>query len=491
MNPREERSIVETEEVKYVPKNVHNKPDTLFLYFTVLTGTSLTLTGSSGYAWPSSVLPHLLSNDTHANPLPAPITTIEISTMTSLPILVGLLGCAAAPRLALHLGKKRLLLLDGLAMLLSIVCTAFARSVSFMVICRCLFFLCHTGSVSIVPVYVTELCENHNRAKFSSLAAVFMPVGQLMSYVMGPHLGYRAFTLASAAPLVVFLGLMGFTAETPEYLLASGRRSECLDALKRLRGNKEAKEIALDLEEIEGSLLEKKAGVGTGKIGVVALLRNRNARLGIVLALVPAILHHCCGDSAISAFLGPIFQSAGTDISTGLATAIVGVVRIFGLVISSFVVERRGRVFLLVSSALGCALFYILIGLYFYLKKTGAAIVHDVQWLPLVGVVGYVVAFSMGLGPLPNTIMGELFCTDLRPTAVSVILAVVTVSLFGLNFLFPLITEYAGMHFSMWMFAFNSLFGAVCVYLFLPETAGKSIAEIQSALENYRIKLKR
>nr|QJX15785.1 major facilitator superfamily protein [Phyllotreta armoraciae] len=446
------------------------------------------LSGSAALAWPSSAITQLVSNDTDVNPLSKPITTIDISTMVSLPILLGLLGCLSAPYVTGRLGRKRLLLFNGFVMFLTTVCMAFGRSIFLIIACRCMFFVCFIGSLSIIPVYVTEMCENHNRAKFCSLTAIFMPVGQLMSYLIGANLSYKPFTLASSVPLAVFLVLFGFTTETPEYLLAIGRRSDCFKALRKLRSNKDTKEIIFDFEQIENNLKMK---ASAKKTGLLALLKDRNARLGIVLALIPSILHHFCGDSAISTFLGPIFQSAGTNISIGLATAIVGVVKIFSLGISSFIVERKGRVFLLLSSALGCALFFTLIGLYFYLKKMGSSIVNDIRWLPLVGVVGYVVAFSVGLGPLPNTIMGELFSTDHRPIAVSIIIAVVTVFLFGLNFLFPLVTEYAGMHFSMWMFAFNSLFGAFCIYLFLPETAGKSISENQNVLTNYRIKLKR
>lgn len=59
------------------------------------------------------------------------------------------------------------------------------------------------------------------------------------------------------------------------------------------------------------------------------------------------------------------------------------------------------------------------LGGYFYVKDGGQD-VSNIGWLPLASLMAYVVCFSLGFGPIPWLMMGEILPAKIRGTAASV-----------------------------------------------------------------------
>ncbi len=154
-------------------------------------------------------------------------------------------------------------------------------------------------------------------------------------------------------------------------------------------------------------------------------------------------------------------------------------------------VERLGRRVLLTASAVGMVLSMGGLGAYFYLdenKCTDAAVCNDgiisqekldsLSWLPLVSLNVYIFAFSLGFGPLPWTMNGELFAPeakDLASTAACVFnwICVFTVGKFAVN-----IESAIQLYGSYWLFGGISLLAAIFVVLVVPETKGKTAEDM-------------
>lgn len=58
------------------------------------------------------------------------------------------------------------------------------------------------------------------------------------------------------------------------------------------------------------------------------------------------------------------------------------------------------------------------LGGFFYLKVHGD--VSQIGWLPLTSLVVYVLSFSLGFGPIPWLMMGEILPAKIRGSAASV-----------------------------------------------------------------------
>lgn len=59
------------------------------------------------------------------------------------------------------------------------------------------------------------------------------------------------------------------------------------------------------------------------------------------------------------------------------------------------------------------------LGGYFYAQTHGGS-VESLGWLPLVSLMAYVLCFSLGFGPIPWLMMGEILPAKIRGTAASV-----------------------------------------------------------------------
>lgn len=164
-----------------------------------------------------------------------------------------------------------------------------------------------------------------------------------------------------------------------------------------------------------------------------------------------------------------------------MATIIVGVVQVIATFVSSLVVDKLGRRILLLASDSIMAVCTILLGVYFYLDQNG----HDVSnlgWLPIVSLCMFIVMFSLGFGPIPWMMMGELFAADVKGLAGSLAGTFNWLLAFIVTKTFTNLVTAMGRAETFWLFSALSIVGTVFVFFVVPETKGKSLAEIQRML---------
>lgn len=122
------------------------------------------------------------------------------------------------------------------------------------------------------------------------------------------------------------------------------------------------------------------------------------------------------------------------------------------------------------------------IGVFFYIQDTDPETAQNIGWLPLTSLCIYIIAFALGFGPLPWLIMSEVMPKDLN-TIASPITAAFNWSLaFLITATFNTISDGIGIGQTFWIFAALSLLGTIFVFLVVPETKGKSMADIQRML---------
>jgi len=110
-----------------------------------------------------------------------------------------------------------------------------------------------------------------------------------------------------------------------------------------------------------------------------------------------------------------IFNAAGTLIDSHWASVIVAIVQVIATVISTFFVDRVGRRILLLFSEAFMGISFIALGAFFFVKRENDG--HSplyLSWLPLASVILFIVAFSVGIGPLSWTIMGEILHPNVK-----------------------------------------------------------------------------
>lgn len=83
-------------------------------------------------------------------------------------------------------------------------------------------------------------------------------------------------------------------------------------------------------------------------------------------------------------------------------------------VVSFTIIDKGGRKALLVISALLMAACYAGLGGFFLIKTHSPELASKLSWLPLVCIAVYISAFSIGYGPVPWILMGEIYSSEVR-----------------------------------------------------------------------------
>jgi len=90
----------------------------------------------------------------------------------------------------------------------------------------------------------------------------------------------------------------------------------------------------------------------------------------------------------------------------------------------------------------------------------------------------YVLAFAVGLGPIPFLIVSEIFPTSHVATAASIAVPFNWAANFVVAQVFPILDEVLGEKYAFIPFIATNVIAFVFTYVFVPETKGRSIEEI-------------
>lgn len=91
--------------------------------------------------------------------------------------------------------------------------------------------------------------------------------------------------------------------------------------------------------------------------------------------------------------------------------------QVVATLVATLVVDRLGRRMLLLASDALMSLCTLCLGIYFFMQDKDEANVSNLGWLPIVSLCVFIVAFSIGFGPVPWIMVGELFASDVKGIA--------------------------------------------------------------------------
>lgn len=113
--------------------------------------------------------------------------------------------------------------------------------------------------------------------------------------------------------------------------------------------------------------------------------------------------------------------------------------------------------------------------------------VESLGWLPLVSFMVYVIAFSLGWGPIPWLFMGEALPNKVRGPAASLVTALNWSCTFLITKTFPSLVEVMGPSAVFFMFSAIMIFGLLYSIFFIPETKGKMLEDIEEELSGRKV----
>ncbi|GJQ75914.1 hypothetical protein Trydic_g17974 [Trypoxylus dichotomus] len=419
-------------------------------------------------AWTSPVLPQLVQENI--------ITSDQEGIVGSMLALGSLISALPAGYLADKFGRKKTLISLAIPLLLNWIFIVFANGALMLYTARFFAGIAAGAMCVCAPMYIGEIAEASIRGALGSFFQMFICTGILLTAVFGSFLSWLHLSILLGIFPIIFAIGMFLMPETPFYLVKIGNLNEARRELRYFRGET-YKHVDRELREVEKFVEEANAN----KAGIKDLFSSRANKKAIISGIGIMIFQQFSGINAVIFYTVTIFKSAGSALSPDLATIIVDGVQLGAALCSVMLIERANRKFYLRLSSMGMCVCLAALGVYFHLQLNGVK-ASGLGTLPLASLVLFIVAFSMGFGPVPWMIMSELFAPEIKGLASGLAVMTNWICVFLVTFTFPLMNTHLGGHITFYIFSIIMIIGTIFVQCFIPETKGKTLQEIQEIL---------
>lgn len=385
-------------------------------------------------------------------------------------------GALLAGWLAGPMGRRKLLLGAALLFVFGALLSAVATSLAHVCIARLLLGLAIGVAAMIAPLYISETAPARIRGMLVSIYQLAITLGILGAYLVGYVFSdsWRTMFATGMVPgLILFFGVVVLS-DTPRWLVLRGRRDEARAVIARTQGlPRDHRDVVAELREIE------KAAAADEAQGGWRDLLSPTVRPALVVGMGLFLLQQLSGINAVIYFAPTVFRLSGFDNTSTqmLATVGVGCVNVLMTFVAMGLIDRIGRRKLMFIGFAGAALS---LGMIAVAAGTGAS---DLQALALVGLLLYIAAFAVAIGPLPWVMMSEIFPLHLRGPGMSAASITNWVFNFIVVLTFPVLVEAIGLAGVFGIYALVCLAGLVFTARLVPETSQVSLEEIEAHLK--------
>nr|XP_033341234.1 facilitated trehalose transporter Tret1-like isoform X1 [Megalopta genalis] len=393
-----------------------------------------------------------------------------IGSVMPLSALVG--GIAGGPSIE-YLGRKNTILGTALPFIAAWLLISLASNIAMVLVGRSLCGFC-VGIASLsLPVYLGETLQPEVRGTLGLLPTALGNTGILLCFVAGMYINWRYLALLGACIPIPFMILMFMIPETPRWYISKGKTKCARKSLQWLRGRDT--DITEELTAVEKLHVESERNVSQGAF---MELFKKNHLKPFMISLGLMFFQQFSGINAVVFYTVRIFEDAGSSIAN-LSAIIVGIVNFISAFVAAAVIDRLGRKILLYISAVSMILTLITLGGFFYVKDALRSDVSTIGWLPLASLIVYMIGFSLGFGPIPWLMMGEILPVKIRGSAASVVTAFNWSCTFVVTKAYLEMVRQMGAYGTFWLFGTIVLIGFVFVIFCVPETRGRSLEEIE------------
>ncbi|KAK9064940.1 hypothetical protein SSX86_016323 [Deinandra increscens subsp. villosa] len=383
-------------------------------------------------------------------------------------------GSFTGGSLADHFGRTKTFLLDAIPLTIGAILCATARNVETMIIGR---LFCGIGigiSSAVVPLYISEISPTEIRGTLGSINQLSICIGILAALLAGLPLSryplwWRTMFGIAVIPSVLLALGMAFSPESPRWLVQQRKIPQAEQAIIKLYGKNKVIELMEDLS-VPGQGSEEQDA------GWFDLFSSRYFKVVSVGATL-FLLQQLAGINAVVYYSTSVFRSAGVT-SDVAASALVGAANVFGTIIASSLMDKKGRKSLLITSFTGMAASMLLLSLSF----TWKVLTPYSGPLAVIGTVLYVLSFSLGAGPVPALLLPEIFASRIRAKAVALSLGTHWIINFFIGLWFLSVVTKFGISKVYLGFGLICVLAVMYIAANVVETKGRSLEDIEREL---------
>ena len=401
-------------------------------------------------------------------------------------LLGAVIGSGLAGWLSDKFGRRRNLLLAAVLLWLSAWGSSFANSIELLVFARWLGGLGVGISAMVCPLYISEISPTHLRGRLVTVFQFAITIGIMVALFnnFGLHQWalsmsetvaeesfmkwflvdetWRAMFASELIPGLLFLGLAMTLPESPRWLIKAGRDEQASKVLRRVFATGAEQEF----ETIKATVAEESS---TQKR--FADVFNRRYRKPLVIAMLLAAFAQFSGINVVFYYGTSMLEDAGLKADSALSgMAVIGFCNMIFTVIAMVYVDKLGRRLLLQVGTVGAIA--CLLGI-------GATFSSGANSMLIVLMCTFVAFFAFSLGPIKFIFASEIFPTNIRSHAMSIAILTMWATDTLVGQFTPALREGVGPSGTFFIFAAILVPQIFMVWKMMPETAGRSLEEIE------------
>jgi len=379
-----------------------------------------------------------------------------------------------------RLGRKRTLLLCGLVFLVGAVGCALAPNVAIMVIARIILGLGVGAAAVTCPLYLAEMAPAERRGRMVTINELMIVTGQMLAFAMNalldhivtdPHV-WRVMLAVAAVPAVALLLGMLALPDSPRWYALKGRLDESRNVLGRSRTPDEA-----DAEY--ATIVDHITHMRGGRTPLSVVRDVPWIRRIVLIGCGLAIIQQATGINTVNYYAPTILEQSGLGVSAALiATIAVGVTSVVTTIIGIILLGYIGRRTMLLIGFSGVAITQAALALAFLLPQTTSR-----SYIILACMVAFVAFVQMFIGTCVWLLLSEIFPLSVRGFAMGIAVFVLWCTNALISFLFPVLNSALGSTGTFGLFVLVNLASLAFVYRSVPETKGITLEGLEEHLE--------
>ncbi len=331
-------------------------------------------------------------------------------------------------------------------------------------------------------------------------------------------------------PAIIYFFLLLFIPQSPRWLVMKGRYDEALKVMKKFDDDENAEKVISEIK-----LNVSKETVPKQKTPLKNLFLP-SMKLVLTIGIVIAILQQITGINSVFFYAPMIFEQSGIGTDAAFIQAIlVGLTNVVFTIVAMVLIDKLGRKPLLIAGVTFIIISMFLLAYGFHSAKyelTEASVsklpleINKGQLVPvinktyksdtefkneikkvmgedvekkyesefisasitmnptliLIGILGFVAAFAVSLGPVMWVLFSELFPNAIRGTAISFVGFINSAISFLVQLVFPWELATLGSSGTFLFYGIFALIGLAFIWKLVPETKGRSLEELEAIL---------
>lgn len=417
-----------------------------------------------------------------AEPAQLNLTPARQGMVASAVLFGAAIGSLLCGKLSDMYGRRKMLLILSVLFVFTTIGCALSPTFQIIVLFRFFLGLGVGGASVIVPAYLAESSPTNGRGRYVTQNEMMIVVGATLAFIINAilavtlgsmdHVWRYMIAVAIIPAICLFVGMYNMP-ESPRWLVRQGKVSQALQTLKKVRTSDE-KAVA-ELEEIKTTIMRE----GDSKVNLHEFTIPWVRRV-LFIAIGIAMCNQLGAINSIIYYGTQILQNAGFARSAAFIGNVAnGVISIVATFAGIHLIGKHSRRILLMMGFITVTICHIIIG-------TSTLLFAQESFFPffiLFMTVTFVFCNQCFIGPLTWLLVSEILPLRLRGTGMGIAILFQWMTNFAIGITFPVLLSTIGLGMTFYIFAIIGLIALTFVKLFVPETKGHSLEQLE---QNFR-----